>query len=260
MALIQFSHATGIPARTYDYLFELLAPHEVRYVEAFGIGKFKMGKNWDSMVDELIDSISSQPEPVVGIGHSFGAVLTMRAVAKRPELFRQVILLDPPFLDRKTRFIIRWGRRILGLNQAIHLVPIAKQAANRKDTFASLDEARTYWKPKPFFKRWHPRCFEDYVTHALIPDGKGSLSLRTPRKLEAEIFVRTPGDFGPTHVDVPSHYLHAAKKGIVSPEEIANYHQKAFTDTGFISVDAGHMFPVEMPEKTADMIKRLILE
>jgi pimeloyl-ACP methyl ester carboxylesterase len=70
--------------------------------------------------------------PVIGLGHSLGAVTTYIAAAKYPQLFSCIILLDPPILPRRTIWLIttmKW----LGLAGKI---PLARTARRRKKTFA----------------------------------------------------------------------------------------------------------------------------
>ena len=56
---------------------------------------------------ELINSIErNYKEPIVGIGHSFGAAVTFLAAASRPDLFERVILLDPTIFSAKKRMAI----------------------------------------------------------------------------------------------------------------------------------------------------------
>ena len=51
------------------------------------------------LVDQVIDSIVRQAKgrKVIGLGHSLGSVLTLMASFRRPELFSQVIMLDPSY-------------------------------------------------------------------------------------------------------------------------------------------------------------------
>lgn len=258
MAHIQFSHANGVPAESYQYLFELLQPHQVSYVSAYGLGRFQPGRSWQPLVQELIAAIeAAHSEPVVGIGHSLGGVITCWAALQRPDLFQRIVLLDPPFLGMELR---RWIILLSPLSTRLKLriAPLAKKAARRRAQFGSYEEARAYWGQRRFFKSWHPACFEAYVQHALVDDGQGGLTLRIPRELEAHLFATTPPFLrGGTHA-MPAHYLHAVPGGVTPVSAIETTHRKAFPTMGFLPVEGGHMFPVEQPARTADMLLRLL--
>ncbi len=260
MAIIQFSHANGVPAESYHHLFQLLHPHQVSYVPAYGLGKYHPRRDWRPLVQELIEAIeTTHSEPVVGMGHSLGGVVTCWAALQRPELFSRIILLDPPFLGMAIR---KWliALHPFGLGLMKKISPLAKQALRRRDRFSSYAEAEAYWAQKRFFKSWHPACFDAYVRCALVEDGPAGLTLRIPKELEAQVFATTPHRLRGGQHQMPAHYLHAVPDGVTPPEAIQTTHRKVFPNMGFIPVEGGHMFPVEQPERTADMIMRLIGE
>ncbi len=60
--------------------------------------------DWQSFSEDLRVFLSTYsqgsttqgtPEPVIGIGHSIGAIVTLRAALKYPRKFRALVLLDP---------------------------------------------------------------------------------------------------------------------------------------------------------------------
>ena len=258
MPSIQFSHANGVPAESYQYLFDRLQPHQVSYIPALGLGDHQPRRDWRPLVQELIEAIeATHQEPVVGIGHSLGGVITCWAALQRPDLFARIILLDPPFLGMEIR---KWLIALYPFGPGLikKIGPLAKKALRRRDRFSSYEEAHAYWGKRPFFQRWHPDCFDAYVHHALVEDEQGDLILRIPRELEAQIFATTPHRFRGGRHRMPAHYLHAVPDGVTPAEAIQTVHRRAFPSMGFLPVAGGHMFPLEQPERTADMILRLI--
>ena len=255
---IQFSHSNGFPAKSYTFFFEQLQPHPVSYVPVFGLGKYRIGRSWRPLVQELIDHIESHhQEKVVGLGHSFGGVLTLWAALDRPDLFSQIIIMDPPIFDRRRRFFIGIAQA-LGL--AGRIIPVAQKARRRREHFSSKEAAFEYWKPKGLFREFHPQCFQDYVEHGLKADPtRGGLTLSIPAQLEYEIFVRTPSRFGQIDLQVPCHYLYATR-GAFDHERIMADHKKIFRNTTFLPFEGRHMFPLEQPEKTGELVRNLILK
>lgn len=257
MPFIQFSHANGFPAKTYSYLFDELNKQQaldIHYVEAFGLGKYKVEHNWYPLVDELIESIEQhQQGPVVGIGHSLGSFITYWAAQRRPDLFSRVIILDPPYLEWHIRLTLR-TLGPLGLTQ--HILPIAKNALKRRDTFPSKEAAFEYWRPKKLFRNFHPNCFEDYVKHTLIKDETGNLRLLIPKEVESKIFSLTGWQLGQLPQNMPVHWIYGSKT--VVSQKVMESHIKSFRDIVFIKMEGGHMFPLEKPTETAKLISNII--
>ena len=54
-------------------------------------------KNWNIFLDDYLDSIKNE-DNIIGIGHSIGGNLLLKAALKKPEKFTKIILLDPTFL------------------------------------------------------------------------------------------------------------------------------------------------------------------
>jgi pimeloyl-ACP methyl ester carboxylesterase len=254
MTPIQFSHANGMPAPSYRVLLEALGERPIGYVERFGHGQFKVGYTWASLVDELIADIESRwKEPVIGIGHSLGGVLSMQAAARRPELFRQLILLDPPMFAPHRRWAMGTVR---ALGFGGKMIPPAVKAKRRKRTFASLEAARTYWLQRPFFQRFDPRCFEDYLHAGLEPAPEG-VKLRFTAENEYRIFLGTPAFLPKAPRNLPVDFIIASFHDTLQPQDVAALRRR-YPQAGFHVIEGTHMFPMEQPEAAAKAILNLI--
>lgn len=258
MAHIHFSHANGIPAGTYRCLFENLAPHTLHYLPVMGAGKYRIKNNWWPLAHELIAEIEQKENfPLVGMGHSLGGVITLLAGQLRPDLFERIILMDPPLLPWSIRRLIRL-LNFLGPGINAKFFPLAKKAARRRDFFENIEEARSYWSQKTFFKEFEPKCFEAYLEHGLEPAEGGGLTLRIPKELETRIFATTPHRLPKSPEGVPVHYLYAT--GLGSIYELGGFEDtmRRYPNFDFIRLEENHMFPVEKPKETAKMIKSLV--
>src|ERR1051325_8550267 len=95
---LHFLHANGYPPNCYKPLLELL---KTEY-HVFGMllrplwenAKPEHIQDWTPFSDDLRLFLSSQPDPIIGVGHSIGAIVTLRAALREPEKFRALILLD----------------------------------------------------------------------------------------------------------------------------------------------------------------------
>lgn len=66
--------------------------------------QYPITRDWRYLVDEVIADIEQQfsQQQVIGLGHSFGGLVTLMAAYRRPELFSKLVIMDPPFVIGKT--------------------------------------------------------------------------------------------------------------------------------------------------------------
>ncbi len=110
-----FAHANGFPAGSYNAMFSALPSHFNRlHVDRFGHDPLlPVNGNWRNQVQELIKHIkreNTDARGVYGIGHSFGAVITYMAACEAPELFRGVILFDPPLVVGPLSYFFKFAK------------------------------------------------------------------------------------------------------------------------------------------------------
>jgi len=253
--MILFAHANGFPATTYNYFFQQMPDYDIRFIECLGLGGFPSYQNWRLLADELISFIETEKlGKVIGLGHSLGAVATLFASHKRPDLFQQIILLDPPFFHPSRSGLILSFRQ-LGLSNRI---PIVKRARNRREFFANLEEARTYFTPKKLFSSFHPQAFEDYLTYGLMPHPQDDgLKLRIPAQIEADYFAHTPFIYKKKRLPFPSYLFHSTSGEVLRPIDLS-WIQRTLPNTQLQAVKGGHMFPFEFPEETAEAVLRCL--
>ena len=147
MEVIQFSHANGFPAKTYSYMFDQLKEYKISAVNIIGDSTDHKDINMFDLRDELIQNVLQHGEPVIGVGHSFGGVLTLLAASKNPELFKNIVLLDPPmFSPIKSTFI-----KILRMLGIEDWVSPAGKSKKRRDKFASKRDAKTLFISNKLF-------------------------------------------------------------------------------------------------------------
>jgi len=251
MTAIQFSHANGFSAKTYETFLAYFKPeYEISYVDKFGHGEFQIDQNWEPMVRHLILDIEAKNiAPVIGMGHSLGGILTFLAAQRRPGLFSQIVIMDPPMfsvLKRRAIGLAQW------LNVAHKAIPPAKKALRRRRQFESKEQAYEYLRNKRLFRNFDERCFQDYINYGIVESG-GQFSLDFSADIESRIFLTLPSRFS-WKLEVPSYMIYSGKYEVLSPSEIRILKRK-LKKTQFIEVpNGGHMFPLELPELTSDTI------
>lgn len=261
--LIHFAHANGIPSLVYKKLFELFADeYDVVYVSTLGTDpSYPTDKNWSNFADQIINNIEQQAQgrKVIGVGHSLGAVSTLLASFKRPDLFEQVILLDPPLIMGKASFAFDVAKRFFP-NQLDKMTP-AKLSLRRRDHWDSREQAYELLRPKSLYQKFDESCFQAYIDYALVEDvERGGVTLTIPKAAEVAIFRSGPSSWWLPHkkTQVPVHMV----AGSESPFLQQKFPQMAEKKLGipFTVIEGGHMFPLEHPDETVKVVKSLIIK
>ncbi|MNM87299.1 Alpha/beta hydrolase family protein [compost metagenome] len=253
---IFFAHANGFPSATYGKLFDVLQPdYRVRHLEMHGHDpRFPVNANWGNLVDELLHHLARLDEPVWGVGHSLGGILHYHAALRRPELYRGVVMLDSPVFSRPGLLMIRAAKH-LGL---IDRLTPAGRTLGRREEFADLDEARSYFAGKTLFRRFDPDCLEAYLQHGLAPtlDSQG-LRLRFDPATEISIYRNIPhtSPGRPGQLAVPLTMV-LGEQSRVLPRQVRWAAPARHGECLYLP--GGHMFPLERPRDTAELLKDVL--
>jgi len=249
-----FAHANGFPSATYGKLFDALAPaYAVAHLQQHAHDpRFPVDDNWLNLVDELIHHLREQPEPVWGVGHSLGGVLHFHAALRCPELYRGVVMLDSPVLTLADQLMIRAAKRFGFIDR----ITPAGRTLGRREAFADLDSARTYFAGKSLFRRFDPDCFEAYLQHGLQADGE-QLRLRFDPATEISIYRSVPhtSPGSARQLKVPLAMVRGQHSQVVMRHHASSV--KRMPEGEYLSMPGGHMFPLERPEDTALLLKTL---
>ena len=253
---IHFAHANGFPAGSYKKLFSLLDDSRVLALEKFAHNPgFPIVKDWRGQVDELCAYLSSETsEPVFGVGHSFGAIITYMAACNRPELFRGLILLDPPLITGVTRHVVKLLRKTPLMD---HVTP-ANKAITRCTQWPEGTNMVEYFSQKALFKDMDVQCIEDYVSSA-IEERESGFGLTFDHMAEAQLFRTIPTNIHKFYGKLPLPGLLITGQGSrvcttsnIRPFVKHNNFKHAVIENG------GHMFPLEQPENVAHLINQQI--
>lgn len=261
--LIHFAHANGVPSKVYQKLFDLLSDeYDVIYVPLLGPDKrYPIDNHWHSLTQQVIDSIvrQSQGRKVIGLGHSLGSVLTFQAALQRPELFEQILMIDPPMIMGKEALALHIAKA-LKLKVVDKMSP-AGLSKHRRDHWDSREQAAELLRPKGFYKNFDDDCFQAYIDYALMDDlERGGAELTISRDDEVQIFRTNPSLWWLPHAKpkIPVQLL-IAEQGPFLPRKFPQMVEKKF-GAPFKVVSGSHMFPLEKPNETVEIIKKMLAE
>lgn len=259
--LLHFAHANGYPPRVYR---QFIAPFLEKYT-VVGVEHRPLWPDahpdqltsWRDVGDDLIRFFDQQKyQNVVGIGHSLGAVATMFAAVKRPDLFRTIVLIEPVFLPPAMLAQVE----ALPQDQRMEL-PIVQLALARRDVWETRQALFEYYRPKQVFGRLSDELLWDYVNYATKETADGRITLAYSKQWEAHIYSR----FTQVWDDIPrltqpTLAIRAAQTDTVFPDAWTHW-QTAQPEATFIEVpETTHLVPLEQPAALAQTILAFLAE
>ena len=221
---LHFLHANGYPPNCYKPLLALL---KTEY-RVFGMllrplwqdSKPEGLRSWHPLSDDLLrflasttsgfdtsekNTRSTQPaplttvpmlvgsaEPVIGVGHSIGAIVTLRAALRDPGKFKALVLIDPVlFVPRR---LILWHIfRAIGLGDRVH--PLIVGAKKRRRTFDDLEKVFRGYRNRNIFRYMSDENLRIYIEGMTKPRPKGGYELVFSPEWEAQIYRTGLHDF-----------------------------------------------------------------
>jgi pimeloyl-ACP methyl ester carboxylesterase len=255
--LIHFSHGNSYPAGSYRQFFDYLRPDfDIRTVDMYGHDpRYPVSDGWPKLVEHLIDCLETYAEPAILLGHSLGGMLSMMAAAQRPELVRCVVMLDSPV-------VAGWRATVLRLSKGTSFMDRfspAKFSHKRRNVFPDVAAARAHFSGKSAFAAWAPGVLDDYLEHGLEPHPDG-VQLRFRREIETEIYRGLPHHLGSLMARFPVPIGFVAGTQSAELRQAGLTHTRALVGENFSQIEGGHLFPMESPEKAAQLTREMIVK
>lgn len=214
-------------------------------------------QDWFPYSDDLQRFLSDhQADPVIGVGHSIGGIVTLRAAMRHPGNFRTLVLLDPVLF--MPSFLVLWNLiRAVGLGERLHpLIPTAKK---RRREFDNLETVFRSYRAKPIFRYLSDESLQAYIKGitALKADGNGYQLVYTP-EWEAHIYLTGHNDFDLWHelpnLQIPTLIIRGAETDTFQ-EKTAKYVMKKNPKIKIHTMQkATHILPLEHPQEVAELI------
>ncbi len=251
--ILHFAHANGFPGPCYTALLEhFTGEYNIINVDRLGHNPvYPVNNNWSNLADEIISHVEGRsPQPVIGVGHSLGSIVTFMAAHKRPELFRAVIMLDPPFF---------WGSagllfRIMKATGIADKFTPAEKSSSRRSTWPDMDSVRQYFYSRGIFRAFDQRCLDDYIKCGTEKCDEG-YRLTYDVATEVKIFQTMPDNISRYSriKNIPGSIIYGE-----SSNAVHMYSLRKFTERhGFRmrTSPGGHLFPLEKPLEAAEAIR-----
>lgn len=202
---LHFLHANGYPPECYKPLLELL---KTQY-RVFGMllrplwegANLERIRSWHVFSDDLFSFLTGNGiDRVVGVGHSIGAVVTLRAALRYPGKFIALVLIDP-VLFVPGRLILWNIIRMIGLGRKLH--PKISGAMKRRHLFDNLEKVFRGYRNREVFRYMSDENLRIYIEGMTRPTKDGKFELVFSPEWEAQIYYTGLRDYDIWH-DLPS--------------------------------------------------------
>ena len=261
---VHLLHANGFCAGTYSPFVKYLSDDlHIIASDLRGHGgsdqlNLKRVYNWHVFADDLKMLIEQKMSPpIVGIGHSLGAVTTYIAAAKYPRLFSAVILIDPSILPRRRLWQFA-AMKMIGLAGNRRL---AQSARRRRKTFQGKNEAlKRFTSGRGIFKSWSKEFVEAYLECGLLEKDTETAVLKCDPELEAQIFESVPLDVWryAKMIACPVLAIRGERSDVFTADS-AERLKRLLSDYELSAIPgAGHFVPMGKPEACAAVIMEFI--
>ena len=251
-----FVHANAYPPLCYlPLLTQLSEKYELWAVEQRPLWQtnedpWQTLKSWELFSDDLINYLEKREvKSAVGVGHSFGAMVVIYAALKRPELFSQLVLIEPPILPQSLLDLIYSG------HYEPHLFPMVAKALKRRTTWQTIEEVWKSWREKPLFGRFSDEALWACV-EGCVENSADGVRLRYPISWESRVYALPPADIWATLQDIshPTLALRAELSDTISEEAWQAWQaiHPSITFKQFASW--GHLLPMEAPREVAETV------
>ncbi len=193
---LHFLHANGYPPECYRPFLELLQSQY--HVFGMLLRPLWPGSNpndiqdWKPFSEDLLRFLTPPtPAPVIGVGHSIGAIVTLRAALRDPGKFRALVLIDPVLFV--PGFLTKWHIvRLLGLGERLH--PLIAGAKKRRRTFDDLETVFRGYRNRSIFRYMSDENLRIYIEGMTRKTDNGYELVYSP-EWEARIYLTGMHDF-----------------------------------------------------------------
>lgn len=259
---LHFLHANGYPPPCYKAFLELL---QTQY-HVFGMYLRPLWKDsnpndirdWKPLSDDLLQFLVSQPGAVIGVGHSIGAVVTLRAALREPGKFRALVLIDPVLFVPS--FMTYWHVvRMLGLGEKLN--PLVVGAKKRRRTFDDLETVFRRYRGRSVFRYMSDENLRQYVEGITRKTDSGYELVYSP-EWEAQIYRTAMHDFDIwrdlPNLKVPALFIRGAETDTFHENAARLVKRKQPKAWGETLEKSTHLLPLERPKEVFEIIQSFL--
>jgi len=262
-APLHFLHANGYLPDCYKPLLELLKTH----YHVFGMtlrplwpeAKIEDITDWKPLSEDLLRFLSDRgTDPVIGVGHSIGGIVTLRAALRKPAKFGALVLLDPVLF--KPPFMVMWNFvRSIGLGRKLH--PLIAGARKRRRYFDNLEGVFRGYRNRNIFRYMSDENLRIYIAGITKPTDNGFELIYTP-EWESHIYLTGLRDFDLWReipkLEVPTLIIRGAETDTFLKDTAMLVKQKQPRVKIETLEKSTHILPLERPQEVFNIMRSFL--
>jgi pimeloyl-ACP methyl ester carboxylesterase len=261
---LHFLHANGYPPECYQPLFGHL--QNDFHIIGMKLRPLWDGANmddvqvWNPYSDDLLRFLSDhQVGPVIGVGHSIGGIVTLRAAMREPKKFSALVLLDPVLFIPPV--LVGWGIvRALGLGERLH--PKIPGALKRRRSFDNLELLFRGYRARDVFRYMSDENLRIFIEGITRKKEDGSFELVYSPEWETHIYLTGMRDFdlwrGLPNLNIPTLIIRGAETDTFLPSAEKLVKKKNPKIQIHTLEKATHILPLEYPKEVAEIITNFL--
>lgn len=249
---ILFAHATGLHGRCWAPVAARLHGWRAWALDFRGHGDSSKPRDldyaWQGFADDVLAVVDRLGlDRPAGVGHSKGGAALLLAEQARPGTFRALWCFDP----------VVFPPTLADLAATAGDNPLAAGAERRRETFPSRAEAFENFRAKPPFDVVSDEALHAYVDHGFSDDPDGTVRLKCPPPVEAQVYRMGAHHDAFAHLDrvrCPVTIARGRRDGF-GPADFAAPIAEALPAGRLVDFDdLTHFGPLEAPDRIAASI------
>ena len=254
--LAHLAHGTGFNARLYTPLVERLRPRlNMVGLDLRGHGLSTAPadpdslKSWHVFGHDLEAFFEYLGRPVVAVGHSMGAVVSMMVAARRPDLVRAMILLDPTVFSP----VESAGMHLLKRAGLGGKIPLASGALHRRNGWPDRETVLKAYGGKSVFRTWQDGFLENYLADGVRANGSGTVGLTCDPLWESRVYATVTHETWSyiRRLEIPLLVVYGCESNVFRAAAVRRF-RRVVPEAVFVGYQgAGHFVPMERPEEIA---------
>lgn len=262
---LHFLHANGYPPECYRPLLKLLN-NEYR---VFGMhlrplwegSEPELLQSWHPLSDDLLRFLDEHgTKPIIGVGHSIGAIVTLRAALQEPGRFKALVLIDP-VLFVPTRLILWKILKSVGLGERAH--PLINGAKKRRRNFDDLESVFKRYRRRSVFRYFSDENLKIYIEGITRKTENGYDLVFSP-EWEAQIYRTGLQDFDIWRdlpkLNVPTLFIRGAETDTFLEGAARLVRRKQPNVRVETLSKSTHLLPLEYPKEVFEIMQSFLKE
>jgi len=256
-----FVHGNGFPPLAYESLLkELSLKMKVHAMIQRPFWSTDLNpnliKNWNIFRDDILQFIQQNNlKDTIGIGHSMGAVLLLLIEIEKPGTFKKIFLLDPVITSIVKSILYKILFQV-DLIDKFH--PMIKITERKRMTFKTKNDMYENYRSKDVFSKISDSNLMKYI-ESITEQENNCIKIKISKNWENSIY-RT----GSMHdkkiwrnidrINCSQYVIVPKKKQFGHFNYGSRLKKRNKKIKNFFINDSGHLFPIERPNKTAQII------